>query len=146
MPTSSRLVAGICLALLAFVLSRQIMPLMPEGMNFGYFIHVNMVIGFLVGWSIMGSRAGRGITAAINNGLTGAVVLIFWGLFVQSCYGMVDQAMNDRFDGPLEALLAIFDIAAGYLTVILVPIVIATTLVGGALSGLASELAWRRWR
>ncbi len=146
MPTSSRLVAGVCLALLAFVLSRQIMPLMPEGMNFGYFIHVNVAIGFLVGWNIMGSRTGRGITAAINNGLTGAVVLIFWGLVVQSGYAMVDQAMNHRFGGPLEALLAIFEIAAGYLKVILVPVVIVTALFGGVVSGLASELAWRRWR
>ncbi|WP_424986285.1 TrgA family protein [Microbulbifer sp. S227A] len=146
MPTSSRLVAGLCLALLAFVLSRQIMPLMPEGMNFGYFTHVNMGIGLLVGWIIVGSRAGRGTTTAINNGLTGAAALIFWGLFVQSCYEMVDQAMNNRYDGPLEAIVAIFGIATDYARMLLVPTVIGTALLGGAVSGLATEWTWRRWR
>lgn len=146
MPTTSRLVAAICLALLAFVLSRLIMPLMPEGMNFGYFIHVNMAIGILVGWNVMGSRVGRGTTSAINNGLTGVAALIFWGLFVQGCYEMIDQAMNNRFDGPLEALVAILEIGTEYGMILLTPTFVLSALIGGALSGLATEFAWRRWR
>ena len=146
MPTSSRLVAAICLAILAFVLSRQIMTLMPAHMNFGYFVYVNMMIGVLVGWTVMGSRAGRGMTAAINNGLTGVAALVFWGLCVQACYEMVDQAMNDRFDGPFEALVAIFEIGAEYGMILLAPTVILTSIVGATLSGLATEFAWRRWR
>ncbi|MDU9003834.1 TrgA family protein [Sedimentitalea todarodis] len=146
MPTTSRLVAAVCLALLAYVLSRVVMPLMPEGMNFGYFIYVNMGLGVLIGWNVIGSRAGRGTTAAINNGLTGVVALIFWGLFVQGCYEMFDQAMNNRFDGPFEALVAILEIAAEYALILLTPTFILTALLGGALSGLATECAWRRWR
>lgn len=146
MPTTSRLVAAVCLAFLAFVMSRQIMPLMPEGMNFGYFIYVNMAIGVLVGWKVMGSRAGRGTTSAINNGLTGVAALVFWGLFVQACYEMFDQAMHNRFDGPFEALLAILDIGAEYGLVLLTPTLILTAAIGGALAGLATEQAWRRWR
>lgn len=145
MPTASRLVAAACLALLAFVLSHQIMPLMPEGMNFGYFVYVNMVIGFLVGWTVMGSRAGRGITQGINNGLTGVAALIFWGLFVQGCYEMIDRAMHNRFGGPFEALVAILEIAVEYGIILLVPIVILTSLIGAVLAGLATEAAWRRW-
>lgn len=146
MPTLSRLVAAVCLALLAFILSRQIMPQMPEGMNFGNFIYVNMLLGILVGWKVVGSRAGRGATSAINNGLTGVAALVFWGLFVQACYEMVDQAMHNRFDGPFEALLGILEIGAEFGLILLVPTIILTALVGGALSGLATEFAWRRWR
>lgn len=146
MPTTSRLVAAICLAFLAFVLSRQIMPLMPEGMNFGYFIYVNMAIGVVVGWKVMGGRTGRGTTSAINNGLTGVAALIFWGLLVQACYEMINRALSNRFDNPFEALLAILEIGAEYGMILLTPAIILTALVGGALSGLATEFAWRRWR
>ncbi len=144
MPNLPRLVAAVCLALLAFVLSRQIIASMPEHMDFGYFVQVNMAIGVLVGWNVMGRRAGRGATFAINNGLTGAAMLIFWGLFVQSCYEMIDRALHNRFDDPFEALGAIVEIATEYGMGLLLPNVILTTLLGALVSGLATEFAGRR--
>ncbi|MBL4766446.1 MAG: TrgA family protein [Rhodobacteraceae bacterium] len=146
MPTAARLVAAICLALLAFIVSGQIMPLMPEGTNFGYFIYINIALGVSTGWIIMGKRAGKGTTAAINNGITGMIALLFWGLFVQGCYEMIRQAMRHRFDGPFEALLGIAKIATAYGMTILVPHVIATLLIGGILSGFATEYAAKKWR
>ncbi len=146
MPNAARLVAAVSLALIAFILSGQIMPLMPEGTGFGYFTWINVALGLLVGWIVMGKRAGRGTTPGINNGLTGVAALIFWGLFVQGCYEMFRQATRNRFDSPFEAVLAIFEIAAEYGMMLLVPQIIATVLIGGVLSGLATEFAWRRWR
>lgn len=146
MPNAARLVAAVSLALLAFILSGQIMPLMPEGTGFGYFTYVNVLLGVLVGWIVMGKRAGRGITPGINNGLTGVAALVFWGLFVQGCYEMFRQAMRNRFDGPFDAVLAIFEIAADYGLILLTPWIIATVVLGGVLAGLATEFAWRRWR
>lgn len=146
MPNAARLVAAITLALLAFILSGLIMPLMPEGTGFGYFTHINMLLGVVVGWIVVGKRAGRGWTAAVNNGLTGIAALVFWGLFVQGAYEMMRQAMRNRFDGPFEAVLAIFEIGAEYALTLLAPSLIAAALIGGVLSGLATEYAWRRWR
>ena len=146
MPDAARLVAALCLALIAFIVSGQVRPLMPEGTDFGYFTYVNIAIGVLCGWIVMGKRAGRGIVPAINNGLTGVAALLFWGLFVQGVYEMVDLAMRNRYGGPLEALSAIFEIGAEYGWMIMVPNIIATVLVGGVLSGLATENAWRRWK
>lgn len=146
MPTAARLVAAASLALLAFIVSGQIMPLMPEGTNFGYFTYVNIALGVLTGWIILGKRAGEGRTAALNNGITGVVALLFWGLFVQGCYEMIQQAMRRVYDGPFEALLAIIKIGAGFGMTILVPHVIATLLIGGVLAGFATEFAARRWR
>ncbi|MDP5216445.1 TrgA family protein [Ruegeria sp. 2205SS24-7] len=146
MPDAARLVAATCLALIAFIVSGQIIPLMPEGLDFGYFTYVNMGLGILVGWITMGKRAGRGITNAINNGITGIVVLVFWGLFVQGCYEMFRQAMRNRYGGPFEAIGAIFRIGIDYAYTIAVPNVILTLLIGGVLAGLATEFAWRRWR
>ena len=50
MPNAARLAAAVSLAILAFILSGQIMPLMPEGTDFGYFTIINMTLGILVGW------------------------------------------------------------------------------------------------
>ncbi|TMV06558.1 TrgA family protein [Ruegeria sediminis] len=146
MPTATRLVAACCLALLAFIVSGQVIDLSPEGTNFGYFTFVNIGLGLVCGWIVMGKRAGKGTTAAINNGLTGMAAMVFWGLFVQGCNEMFTLAMRHRYDGPFEALLAIFQIGVEFGKVLLEPHIIVTLLVGAVLSGLATEAAWRRWR
>lgn len=146
MPDAARLFAATSLAILAFIVSGQIMPLFPEGTDFGYFTFVNMGIGIVCGWVIMGKRAGKGITAAINNGLTGMAALVFWGLFVQGCYEMFRLAMRNRFDGPFEAVGAIFEIGLEHGMTILVPNIIITLLIGALVAGLATEYAWRNYR
>ncbi len=146
MPDAARLFAAIGLAITAFIVSGMIIPLMPEGTDFGYFTWVNLAIGALSGWIVMGKRAGKGITAAINNGITGMVAMVFWGLAVQGAYEMVRLAMRNRYDGPFEAIMAIFEIAIDYGWTIFVFPVIMTLLIGGILTGLATEYAWRTWR
>ena len=96
MPDASRLVAALSLAFLAFIVSGQIMPLMTEGMDFGWFTYVNVAIGLAIGWVVMGDRAGRGMTNAVNNGLTGMVVMVFWALFIQGGYEMMRRAMRNQ--------------------------------------------------
>lgn len=146
MPTATRLVAACCLAVLAFIVSSQVIDQSPEGMYFGNFVYVNMALGLACGWFVMGKRAGRGTTAAINNGLTGMAALVFWGLFVQGTNEMFKLAMRHRYDGPFEAVLAIFQNGVEFGKVLLVPHIIATLLIGGVVSGLLAEIAHRRWR
>jgi hypothetical protein len=145
MPTAARLIAAICLAMVGYIISKMIMPLMLEGTNFGYFVPLNMVLGLVVGWTVMGRRAGRGITAAINNGLTGIFVLMLWGLIVQSSYEMFRRAMRNRYDGPLEALAAIFEIGVEYSVMIATTQIGLTLLLASIVSGLATEYGKRRW-
>lgn len=146
MPTASRLVAAACLMVVAFLVSGMIMDNGEEGKAYGYFTHINLILGFLCGWIIMGKRAGKGWTAAVNNGLTGVVSLVFWGLFVQGTYEMFRLAMRHRYDGPFEALLAIFQIGVAYGEQLLAPEIIATLAFGALFSGILTEIAWRRWR
>jgi len=145
-PTASQLVSALCLALLAFIVSGQVMPLMPEGTDFGYFTWVNMVLGLVCGWVIIGKRAGRGRTAAINSGLTGMAMMVFWALFVQGCYEMFRQAMRNRYDGPFEALAAIFVIGMDFGKILLEFHIILTLVIGGILAGFAAEYAKKQWR
>lgn len=146
MPTGARLTAALSLALVAFLVSFLVMPLMPEGTDFGYFVHVNVALGLLSGWIFMGRRAGRGLVPAINNGLTGMAVMLMWALFIQGAWEMFRLAMRHRYDGPFEALSAIFVIALEYFFVIAVPTVLVPLVAGGVLAGLVTENASRRWR
>lgn len=146
MPDAARLMAAFGMGVLAFIVSFMIMTLFDEDTNFGWFVHVNVVVGVLVGWIVIGSRAGRSITSAINVGLTAPVVLVFWALFIQSCNEMVRIAMRNRYDGPFEAIVAIFEIGVEWALLISTVPVWATLLVGGMIVGLMTEYAWRTWR
>ncbi|WP_120635252.1 TrgA family protein [Ruegeria sp. EL01] len=146
MPSASRLVAAICLVAIAFLVSSMIIENGEEGKDYGYFTIVNIALGWICGWKIMGKRAGRGWTAGVNNGLTGVASLVFWALFVQGCYEMFRLAMRHRYDGPFEALLAIFKIGLEYGQLLLVPEILVTLGVGAVVAGLATEEAGRRWR
>lgn len=146
MPTAARLVAAICLGIVGFILSEQIKPLMPEGTDFGSFSLVNMVLGLLAGWFVMGRRAGRGVVHGINNGVAGVFILILWGLGVQASYEMFRLAMRNRYDGALEALSAIIEIGAEYAVIIATIPIVITCVVGALVAGLAAEYAARHWR
>ncbi|NOD63529.1 MULTISPECIES: TrgA family protein [unclassified Ruegeria] len=146
MPTASRLVAALCLVVLAFIVSGMIIDNGEEGKDYGYFTYVNMALGAVCGWTIMGKRAGRGWTAGINNGLTGVASLVFWALFVQGCYEMFRLAMRNRYGGPFEAVLAIFKIGVDYGKLLITPEILLAFAIGSVVAGLATEQAHRQWR
>lgn len=146
MPSASRLVAAVCLVVVAFLVSTMIIENGDEGKDYGYFTLVNVVLGFVCGWKIMGKRAGRGWTAGVNNGLTGVASLVFWGLFVQGTYEMFRLAMRHRYDGPFEAVLAIFKLGIEFGEQLIAANILVTLAVGAVVTGLATEEASRRWR
>ncbi len=144
--TAPRLVAALILAFVGFVASELIKPLAPEGTQFGYFSFVNMALGALVGWFTIGTRVGRGIAAAISYGLTGTVVLIFWGLFVQSVNEMLRLALRRRYQGPFEAIVDMFRLGMEYAVMIATPQVLGTLFLGGVLAAVLAEFSSRHWR
>ncbi len=145
MPTAARLLAALGMACLAFVVSGQVIPLYPEGKDFGYFTQINMALGAATGWVVMGPRGGRGVVPAINNGLTGTLVMVFWCLVVYGTIDMVELAMRNRYGGPLEAAVSVFQIALDYLLSILTQTIVVTLLVGGVAVGFLTDFAARRW-
>ena len=146
MLTAPRLVAALLLGGVGFLGSELIKPLMPEGTQFGWFSFVNLGLGALCGWIVIGSRIGRGIVPAVNNGLTGAAALIFWGLFLQAGNEMLRLSLRRRYDGPVEGLTDLFRIGMDYaLTMATVP-VLGTLFVGGVLAAVLAEISARYWR
>ncbi|MEP2954769.1 MAG: TrgA family protein [Sulfitobacter sp.] len=145
MPTGARLMAAISLAVLAFVLSGMVVPLMPESTDFGYFLPLNVLLGLVVGWRVMGKRAGRGIVAAINNGLAGVFVLMLWAIFLQAANEMVRLALRNRYDDPFEAIVAVFQIGAEFGVMIATLPIGMALVVGAVIAGLLTEFAYNRW-
>lgn len=146
MPNAARLFAAVCLAALGWIASDMIRPLVPFSVDFGYFNYVNAAIGVLVGWMFVGPRAGGGVTSAINNGITAAVVMVIVGVLVQGTNEMVRLSFARRYDSPFEAIASIFEISLDYGMVLLDTQLILTLLGGGIASAIVAEIAGRRWR
>ncbi|MEQ9693187.1 TrgA family protein [Shimia sp. SDUM112013] len=146
MPTTNRLVAAICLAILGAVVAELIKPLMPEGTGFGKFTWVCAGLGVLVGWFTLGPRAGGSYTNAINNGVTSVVMFVLIGLFTFGAIEMLTQALRHRFDDPMVALKAILEEAIDYGQYLLDWRVATTLVIGAVVSGLLTEFTYRRWR
>lgn len=146
MPTAAKLAAAVFFAVLGFIAAELIKPLMPEGTQFGFFSFACAGLGAVIGWRVMGVLVGRPYRAAVESGLRTVLTMVFWGVLLFAIYDMVLQSMKLRYDGPIEALQAVFEISLGYLKTMINPVLIVTLLAGGALGGVFTEWASRRWR
>ncbi|WP_439142374.1 TrgA family protein [Planktotalea sp.] len=144
MPTAARVIAALCLAALAWLVSEQIKELFEDDKPFGNFNLINTGIALVVGWQVVGSRAGRGMSAAINNGLTGGIMLFLWCSLAHGAIEMFERSMRNRYDGALEALAAMFQLIAENAILVATPLILGTLVVGSALSGLFAEFTAKR--
>ena len=146
MPTAAKLFAAIAFAVVAYLAAELFKPAMPEGTQFGFFSIICAVIGLLNGWLVMGALVGRGMTAAMGFGVRTSVTIAVWALLGFSIYEMILRSMKMRYDGPMEAILAVFDLMLERGQLMLTPEVLGTLFVGGILGGLLAEWAGRQWR
>lgn len=145
MPTAAKMAAAIVLGAVAWYASDLIRPLMPEGTDFGWFNYVNLALGLACGWFVIGTRVGRSYLESFSAGLTGMAALIFWALFLQSFNEMLKLALQNRYQGPVEGLVAIFEIGVDFGSKLLDVNLIGTLLIGGIIAGVVAEWASRRW-
>ncbi len=145
MPSSARFAAAVSLGLLGWIGSEMTRDLMPPHTAFGWFNYVNLVIGLLCGWVVVGGRVGTGYVDAVSIGLTGAAALVFWGLFAQSFNLMLKQSLERKYEGPVEGITGMFDNAVDYGQYLLDGPLIGVLVAGGILTGLLAEYVVRRW-
>lgn len=146
MPTMPKLVAALCLAALAYVVSGLVMTLLPEGTDFGIFVPLNMLIGLLTGWLYVGRQSMVSLAEGLSYGLTGAGVMTAIALFLQSSNEMIRLAMRHRYDGPFEAVAAVFQIGVEFGTEVFTWPVVLTLAAGGFATGFVTYLISLRWR
>lgn len=144
--TAARMVAALCMTVLAWLGVDYVTGLVPDKESFGPLPYVAMAIGFLCGWIIIGPRAGRGGAAAISHGLTGVVAAIFWVMLAVSVDEMVDLAMRHRYNGALDAFGAIFEIAVDEGKILLDTGFFMMMAIGAIVVGILPEIASRHWR
>ncbi len=144
MPTAAKLVSAVLFAALAFLAADLYVPGMPGNPAVAYFREGCAVIGMLCGWMVMGRLVGKGMVAAAGSGFRTSATILFWCLLGFAVYEMVEKSTKKIYDGPMEAMLAIFDIMVKYGKLALTPEVLGTLAVGGMLGGLLAEWVSRR--
>ncbi|SLN20962.1 hypothetical protein PSA7680_00777 [Pseudoruegeria aquimaris] len=146
MPTAAKLVASIAFALLAYFTSELVKPLLDEGTPTKWFSEGNTLIGLICGWKIMGPRGGEGTRAAIGVGLTTSAAMTAVAIFLHASIEMVKLSMRKSYDGPVEAVAAVFEISFEHALLIANPTILGTLAIGGIFCGFISNWAGRNWR
>ncbi len=115
MPTAGRLTAAFALAILGAYLAYLTAPLFDEGGLPGFWWPLCILAGVWAGWVVMGKRAGRGYSAAVGNGFTGVAAQAFWILFLTASADMLQKSMRRSYDGPIEAVIDVFQLMWEYI-------------------------------
>jgi hypothetical protein len=144
MPTAAKLVSAVVFAALAYLVADLYVPGMAGNPVVGFLREGCALIGLLCGWMVMGRLVGRGMQAAAGSGFRTSATILFWCLLSFSVLEMVKQSTKKIYDGPMEAVLAIFDIMVKYGKFALTPEVLGTLAVGGMLGGVLAEWVSRR--
>ena len=144
MPSSSKVSGSLCLCALAYILSELAKPQFIDNFNFGYFTYVSMLVGVIIGWVLMGKRAGFGLVSAINNGVTSTFSMVLVVIFSQSSNKMIRLYMCGRYDGLVEALLEIILIGIDFVVKVFSAALWGMALIGEIVAGLIVEAIWHR--
>ena len=145
MPTAAKLIGAVLFAALAWFVSIRIIETMPEPGGTELLAPLNAVVGAVMGWRVMGRRAGDGFVAAIGYGLTTVFAITFWCLLLWSAYEMVERSVRGRYNGPGDALVGMGDLMIGYSAMIVTPSVVGAIVFGSLVCGLITEYFSHRW-
>lgn len=145
MPTAAKLAAAILFFIVGWIAANVHVPALGEGENVGFFRELVGLIGVVCGWKVMGPSVGRGYREAIGSGLKTVIVLTFFALLLFSIYVMIGLSMRRIYDGPVDAVLAVFSLMLEEAQKMLTPWVLGTLIIGGSLAGLITERISRRW-
>jgi len=144
MLTAGRLIGAMCFAILGAYIAFATVPLFEEGRAPGFWYALCMLAGAWAGWAIVGSRSGKGYSSSVGVSLTG-VVAGFWILFILSGYDMIQKSMRRSYDGPVEAVINVFEILGEYALQFATVDVVTVLVVGALAAGMFTEFFARRY-
>lgn len=146
MPTAAKLVAAVLFALISAYAAHVYIPALPEGTQVASFRQITAGIGFLSGWMVMGNLVGKGYGEAIGSGIRTTVTSLFFAVLLFSIAEMLHRTGSMLYKGPIEAILAIFDLALYYGKLMGTTPFLTVLAVGSVLGGVVPEWVGRRWR
>lgn len=146
MPTASKLVAALILALTGYGAAVSVIPVLPEAQPKSWLIPVCVLVPMVVAWRIMGRLVGRTYGVAVSSGLyaVAAAVVCVVGIFAIA--EMIKRSTRLRYDDVMEALIGAIGLFGQYLSLLLHPPVLVVLAVGAVVVGLGAEWSHRRWR
>lgn len=145
MPTAAKATGAITFAIVGALVANAYVPGMIDPGAAGYIREYSALIGAFVGWNVMGNSVGKKYLDSIGYGWKTVIALVFMALLCFSVYEMLRQSTRLVYDGPIEALLDIFLRMVDRAKALLTFPVISTMIVAGAVAGLLTEAANRRW-
>lgn len=145
MPTAAKLIGAIVFAVMVWLVSDLVIGELPEGSPAPWLHEVNAAFGALMGWRVMGSRAGEGAVRSMGLGLSTVAAILFWCLLTWGGYQMTLNSTRMRYGGPVEALQDMANIMVEYLVMIATAPIIGSLILGGVLCGWLTEKAAARW-
>lgn len=145
MPTAAKLIGAVLFAALAWFVSEQIKDVLGRSAGLGLLSPINALLGAIMGWRVMGARAGDGFVASIGYGLTTVFAITFWAILVWSSYQMFNLAVRGRYTGPGDALGGLGDIMLENSALIVTPAVVGSAVIGGLVCGVVTEYFSHRW-
>lgn len=146
MPTTAKLVAAAWFAAIGWLAANAHVPALGPEAQVGLFREICAGIGFLCGWLVMGRLVGGGLIEALGNGLRTSVTLAFFALLLFAIIEMVGESMKMRYDGPMGAVLGVFQLMLEQAQLMLTVGVLGVLVLGGCLGGVITEGAHRKWR
>lgn len=146
MPTAAKLFGAGAFAILGWISAHVFSAALPEGVQIGLLREIVAAIGLFCGWFVTGASAGKGYYAAMGGGIRGGITMVFFSLLGFSLYEMVLLSIKMRYDGPMEAVLGVFDLMLKYGKLMLTQETLGTLFGGSILGGWIAEYASRHWR
>ena len=145
MLTAGRLIGAGCFAILGACIAYTTSPLFEEGQQPSFWYALCIFAGAWAGWVVVGGRSGNGYASSVGVSLTGVVAQSFWILFILSGYEMIGKSMRRSYDGPIEAVVNVFEILGLYLLRFATVDLITLLVVGALAAGLFTEFFARRY-
>ena len=148
MPTAAKLFSAITFAFVAYLAAHLYAEGMPDGRPVGWLREISALIGLICGWWIMGSFASRpnGRIEAMATGVRTSFTIVVLVLITFAIVEMLGQSMSGRYDGPMEAVLSVFELALRMGQRMVTPEIISVLLLGGLFGGAVGHWAGRNWR
>lgn len=145
MPTAGRLAGAVIFGLFGWYLAGITIPFFPESNAPSYWLPAAAAISLFVGWKIVGGRAGRGYSPATGIGLTAGFAMGFCLIFLVAFNQMISNAMRLRYDGPMDAVVAVFELMLEFARYFYDLQLIVTLFLGGVLCAWGVEYFGKRY-
>lgn len=147
MPTAAKLAALILFGLLGAGLAAYVSTLLPPEMPDDLLLPVVAGLSAVSGWRISGAAAGRGerLSEAAATGIRTAVTALFFSLMGFAVAEMIRQAFRRVYDGPMEAVVAVFEEMVELLPLLADAGFVAAFVAGAVVAGILTGMVGRRW-